>query len=74
MKKIDEIQKPDSCLNKSADDEPLFVLCGRDMLAAEVVRFWAWRAKLFNVHQDKIEDALKLAERMENFQPKKKPD
>jgi hypothetical protein len=40
MIKSAELKGP-SCLTKSADDEPLFVLCARDVLAPHVVRQWA---------------------------------
>lgn len=41
MLKRDEIVNPQSCLNKAADDELVFVLRARDPIAAEVVEFWA---------------------------------
>ncbi len=41
MIKTLELTTPTSCLNKSADDEPLFVLTGRDAIAPMVVRQWA---------------------------------
>jgi hypothetical protein len=41
MIKRDEISSPDSCLNKAADDEPIFVLRANDELSANLVRRWA---------------------------------
>lgn len=41
--KRDEIANPNSCLNKAADDEPIFVLRANDPIAAAVVRTWAER-------------------------------
>lgn len=41
MIKSDEIGDPTSCLNRSSSNEPLFVLCGRDVSAAHTVRMWA---------------------------------
>lgn len=38
-----ELSNPNSCLNTSADDEPLFVICARDPLAVEIIREWAVR-------------------------------
>lgn len=38
-----ELSNPESCLNKSEDDEPVFVICARDPLAAEIIREWAVR-------------------------------
>jgi hypothetical protein len=39
--KRDEIANPNSCLNRAADDEPIFVLRANDELAAQMVRQWA---------------------------------
>jgi hypothetical protein len=39
--KRDEIANPNSCLNKAADDEPIFVLRANDPVAARIVRQWA---------------------------------
>lgn len=39
--KRDELANPDSCLNKAADDEPIFVLRANDPVAASIVRQWA---------------------------------
>lgn len=41
MIKSKELADPNSCLNRTRDDEPIFVLCARDVLAPIVVRFWA---------------------------------
>lgn len=41
MLKRDELASPFSCINKAADDEPVFVLRANDPVAAKVVRFWA---------------------------------
>jgi hypothetical protein len=41
--KRDEIANPNSCLNKAADDEPIFVLRANDPVAAAIVRIWAER-------------------------------
>lgn len=43
MLKKDELANPDSCLNRSADDEPIFVLRANDPLAAKIVREWAFQ-------------------------------
>lgn len=39
--KAQEIRNPDSCLNKAAFDEPVFVLRANDPVAAHVVEYWA---------------------------------
>lgn len=40
MRKMDEIETEDSCLNRSGSEEPLFVLCGRDPAAGDAIREW----------------------------------
>lgn len=69
MQKKDELALPDSCLNRSADDEFLFVLCERDAAISETVRFWAAeRVKrgLNRIDDSKIQRALREADRMES--------
>lgn len=41
MLKRDELANPESCLNKAADDEPLFVLRANDENAPAAVAGWA---------------------------------
>lgn len=70
MKKRDELLREDSCLNRSADDEPLFVLCGRDRFAAAAVIEWARRRIRAGVSKRtelRIIDALKVAREMEDY-------
>jgi hypothetical protein len=43
MLKQDEVSNPDSCLNRAAIDEPVFVLRANDPLAPIMVRSWAER-------------------------------
>lgn len=40
MLKREELANPNSCINKAADDEPVFVLRGNDPVAASIVRQW----------------------------------
>lgn len=68
MIKKDELVREDSCLNKAADDEMLFVLLGRDEAAARTVRFWtAVRIELGKNKMDdaQIIEALNCADKME---------
>lgn len=58
----------DSCYNKAAMDEPLFVLRAQDILAPELVREWAHRAKAKGTPQTKVDEALQLADRMVEWQ------
>lgn len=39
-----ELSSPNSCINKAADNEPVFVLRAHDMCAPEAVRYWAYLA------------------------------
>lgn len=78
MLKREEIETPTSCLNKSQDDEPIFVLCARDKLAPEVIRKWACMLivaatatkdrVLANRQHHKAAEAFELAGRMEGWQ------
>jgi len=70
------------CLGRSADDEPVFILCARDKHAASLVREWADRvereatatAELTLQRKQKIAEARQLARRMDAWQTKKLPD
>lgn len=65
---------PDSCLNRSRANEPLFVLCARDVLAPRVVAFWIELAKTAGVNKTKITDAEAIYKQMESWERKKTPD
>jgi len=58
------------CLAKAAGDEPLFILRAKDMLAPGVVRVWVHYARASGVPEEKLNEALELAERMERWQAK----
>lgn len=64
MRKADEVEDPNSCLNRSQSDEPLFVLCARDVIAHEAVRTWAMRAERLGVNPEKVADARAVADAM----------
>ena len=68
MEKQKEIADPESCLGRSKDDEPIFVLCARDVIAPGLVREWARYAKARGVNDEKIRTAFKLADDMERWQ------
>lgn len=75
----------DTCLQKAADDEPIFVLRAQDLLAPGVVRHWA---ELYCITQHgsehlltagdctdpKVREALALADKMEQWPTRKLPD
>lgn len=63
--KRDEISDPTSCLNRAADDEPVFVLRAKDPLAAKLVEDWAARAVISGTHEDaRIQGAYRFAQSM----------
>lgn len=68
MQKNREIADPESCLNRSEDDEPLFVLRAKDPIAAIIVRRWAQAADYEKLHEpEKIAEALELADAMDEY-------
>lgn len=74
MLKRDELANLNSCLNKAADDEPLFILRAQDKLAPATVRMWAHWAQRGSVSAEKIGEAYKLAGAMEAWPNRKMPD
>lgn len=66
MKKRDELRDPNSCLNKAASHEPIFVLRAKDPLAARAVLHWVAMAD--DEHEtEKLEEAINLAKQMEQW-------
>ena len=68
MKKCDELNDSESCLNKATDNERLFILIARDPAAPIAIRAWiAERIRLGkNVPADEqIREAFKCAALME---------
>lgn len=68
MIKRDELTNKQSCLNRAADDEMLFVLLARDVAAPATIRFWAdERVRLCRNHRNdpKIVEALACADAMD---------
>lgn len=76
MRKQDEIENPNSTLNKAADDEPLFVLRANDLTAPDLVERWAALAAASGqCPLEKIQGALAAAKAMREWTgPKKMPD
>lgn len=58
------------CLLRSDDDEPIFVLCGRDPIAPKAVEFWVQESKGDENHE-KMSAALDVADAMREFLEKK---
>lgn len=66
--KTEEVRDANSCLNRAAPDEWLFVLLARDECAPAAIRAWVEFRILAGLNQrsdKKIHDALGTAERME---------
>lgn len=60
MIKSKELEDPTSCLNKAADDEPIFVLRANDPLAPGVVDYWYTQAVRKKLHTEKLEEAFNI--------------
>lgn len=63
---------PTSCWNEAQDHEPVFVLRGRDPIAATVVAAWAehykeLRSPMLKFEQDKYNEARRIARDMEAY-------
>ncbi len=70
MLKMDDLASRNSCLNKAASDEPVFVLRAKDPLAAQTGRRWATMAA--NAHEaEKVNEAMALADAMDEWRDKK---
>ncbi len=53
------------CFARSAPDEPLFILCARDVLASDAIREWVRLAKAIDVSDAKVTEAEDLANAMD---------
>lgn len=61
-------------LNSAERNEPIFVLRAQDKLAAATVRDWCDRAHNAGVNREKIIEARAIADLMEAWPNRKKPD
>jgi hypothetical protein len=57
-----------SCLDKAGEGELTFTLRAKDMLAPEIVREWAFRAQRAGTPIEKVKDARRIADEMEDWQ------
>lgn len=64
----------EGCLGKAADDEPVFILRGQDVLAADLVERWALEAQQVGCPWDKVREARELAQQMREWPGRKNPD
>jgi len=65
------------CYDKAGPNEPVFTLRAQDALAPEIVREWAYRAQAAGTPREKVNEARKCADEMEDWQianTKKVPD
>lgn len=62
---VEALKVGTGCLAKSAPDEPVFILCARDVIAAECVREWGNRADAIGVPVEKVGAAFALADAMD---------
>lgn len=67
-------QRGEGCLGKAADNEPVFILRAQDALAADLVEKWAIWARAANCPNDKVQEAMELAEEMRRWPTRKNPD
>lgn len=73
--KAKEIADKNSCLNKAAPDEPIFVLRAQDKRAPGLIRIWATEfAKVRGYNDPKYQDALDIADAMEAWPTRKLAD
>jgi len=72
--KRDEIADTHSCLNRAGADEPLFILRGKDPLAAKIIEEWAARAALAGLHNDRFREAFRYAQAVRAWRKKNFPD
>jgi len=64
-----EKERPNPSYGDGASlEEPTFILRGQDIVAPEIVREWAYRAAMMGAPREKIEEARKIADRMEDWQ------
>jgi hypothetical protein len=73
LTKKEELENPNSCLNKAADDEPVFVIRAQDSLAPVIVRRWAAHAEGLGVDPAKVAEARVWATAAENYPHRRQP-
>lgn len=61
MTKREAMIDPDSPWNRTDDDEPVFVICGRDVTARTTILAWMGEAMKVGVGHKKLDSALRVA-------------
>lgn len=64
----------DRCLDKVADDEPIFVLRAQDKFAPALVRLWVEMARATGCDDARLQEALDHADLMDAWPIRKYPD
>ncbi|MBW7997488.1 MAG: hypothetical protein FVQ81_13120 [Candidatus Glassbacteria bacterium] len=64
----------DKCLEKVNPGEPIFVLRGQDKFAPALVRLWVELAEMHVCNAEKVDEALAIADVMEEWEVRKFPD
>lgn len=73
--KAKEMANLKSCLSKADPEEPIFVLRGQDASAPSLVRIWAVEfGKRNGYDHPKYNEAIDVADAMENWHRRKQPD
>lgn len=70
MTRSKELSDPNSCFSKAKEDEPMFVLLARDVMAPDIVREWCrQRIKFLNQSpaDEQIKEAMAIAQQMEEW-------
>ena len=71
MLKRHEINDSESCLNRAEEDEPVFVLRAKDILAIPTVINWIDRAADNGLHSDRLPEAEQWVERANRWRAQK---
>ena len=69
-----ELSDPNSCMSRAKDDEPTFVLIGRDEIAPSVIRYWCAQRVMSRKNRPddpQIVEALNLASSMVEYRASK---
>ena len=73
MRKHEELEKPDSTLSKTADDEMVFILRGQDVSSPRVILEWI-KANILNAPDEKLREAFECALLMRKAKKRKSAD
>lgn len=71
---LEQALRGQGCLGKASDDEPVFVLRARDLLASASVDHWADEAELTGTPKKKVDEARVVARKMRAWSNRKYPD